>query len=88
MDFTQLHHLQRMYVIMYIKNLPWFGVGYDFYTTSCVFSIPSLGEEIKTLKELDKNHIQFQTMGDSFYHIFKGCFTIFSISNFLSDLLS
>ena len=25
---------------MYIKDLPWFGVAYDFYPTSCVFFIP------------------------------------------------
>ena len=23
-----------------INNLPWFVIGYDFYPTSCVFSIP------------------------------------------------
>ena len=40
-------------------------VGYDFYPT-CVFSIPDPWQGDRKHK-FDKNQIQPQTMGDSFY---------------------
>jgi hypothetical protein len=44
---------------------------YDFYPTSCVFSIPEPWQgDRKTHNELDINHITSQTMGVSFYHIY------------------
>ena len=57
--------------ITYILDLPWFVVGYDFYPTSCLFSIP---EPWKKNNELDKNPIQPQTMEDSFYHMLQHYF--------------
>ena len=45
------------------KNLPWFGVKYDFYPTRCVFSI--LSSRLRNKKNsLDENDIQPQAMGD------------------------
>jgi hypothetical protein len=50
---------------MFIEDLPWFVMLYDFYPTSCVFS--RLRDRKHTMSWI--YHITSQTMGYSFYHI-------------------
>ena len=41
----------------YIQDLPCFVVGFDFYPTSCAFSIPKPWRGDRSDDKLDKNHM-------------------------------
>ena len=43
---------------------------------TCILS-PSLGRGIEKTQQVDKNHIQPQTMGDSFYHMLQHHFYLY-----------
>ena len=68
------------------KNLPWFVVWYDFYTTWCLFSItlPRLGDRRYQTSWI-KTHIQPQTMEDILNLLI--CYLIDLLSNWFVILL-